>query len=170
MLKKILVTTDLSKYSAAAIEYASSLALLYDARIYLLHVEDVTPPVMYTVHVPDFDAEHFHLDALAEGRKRLEQFVQDEVRPLITPLHLKLKPVLRLGKPVDEIRRFVQEEGIDLVVMATHGRTGLRHIMIGSIAERVIRVSPVPVLTVKPFSQDEELVSRTDVEYELHLK
>jgi len=64
--------------------------------------------------------------------------------------------VVRRGFAYEEIMRFVDEEEIDLIVMATHGRTGLPHIIMGSVAERVVRHSPVPVLTIKPLKVQEQ--------------
>jgi len=78
--------------------------------------------------------------------------------------------VVRSGVAEKEILRFAEEERIDLVVMATHGWTGLRHMLMGSVAEKVVRYSPIPVLTVKPKPAREEIVRRDDVELELHLK
>ena len=66
------------------------------------------------------------------------------------PAQTRLTAVVRRGMPAEEIKRFAQEEGIDLIVMASHGRTGLRHMVMGSVAERVVRLCSVPVLTVKP--------------------
>ena len=56
---------------------------------------------------------------------------------------------IRIGNPVDEINRFVDEKKVDLIVMGTHGRTGLQHLLVGSVAERVVRTATCPVLTVR---------------------
>ena len=58
-------------------------------------------------------------------------------------------PTIRVGNPVDEIGRFIDEEKVSLVVMGTHGRTGLQHLLVGSVAERVVRTASCPVLTVR---------------------
>ena len=164
-LKKIVVTTDLSDHSLSALEYASTLSLLYGAKLYLLHVEDVGPPPMYSTHLPDFEAEQFHRLATETARKDLETFAREKISP-----DLNVTLAVRLGNPVDEIRRFAETEGIDIVVMATHGRTGLKHILMGSVAEKVVRTSPVPVLTVKPKTMRDHIVSTRDVEDELHVR
>jgi nucleotide-binding universal stress UspA family protein len=75
-----------------------------------------------------------------------------------------------VGSPADEIRRFAEAERVDLVVMATHGRTGLEHIVMGSVAERVVRLCTMPVLTVKPARLRESIIRNEDIERQLHLR
>ena len=147
-LKKILVTTDLSQFSLEALAYAQSFGLLYASRIFLLHVDE------HTHHRSDDQA----LAALAE-------FVARNVDP-----DIKLTQVVRSGHPASEIRKFSQEENVDLIVMATHGRTGVKHALMGSVAEKVVRLSAVPVLAVKPLPVRESLLRDEDVENELHLR
>jgi glycine betaine transporter len=147
-LKKILVTTDLSQYSLEALEYAQSFGLLYASRIFLLHVD-----------------EHGHHRSEAQAVAALAEFVARNVEP-----DLKLTQVVRSGHPAVEIRRFSQEENVDLIVMATHGRTGVKHAVMGSVAEKVVRLSTVPVLTVKPLPVRESILRDEDIENELHLR
>jgi nucleotide-binding universal stress UspA family protein len=164
-LRKIVMTTDLSDHSLAALDYASTLTLLYGAKLYLLHVEDIGPPPMYATHLPDFGAEQFNRQATETARRDLERFAQEKISP-----DLNVTLAVRIGNPVDEIARFAREEGVDIIVMATHGRTGLKHVLVGSVAERVVRTSPVPVLTVKPRTMRDQFVSTRDVEAELHVR
>ena len=147
-LRKILVTTDLSEHSLAALEYVSSSGLLYGSRLFLLYV-----------------AEHGSARSKEQASGALREFVERHVDPA-----LPLIPVVRLGHAVREIRRFSQEEGVDLIVIATHGRTGVKHALMGSVAERVVRLSPVPVLSVKPLPVRESLLRDEDIESELHLR
>jgi nucleotide-binding universal stress UspA family protein len=142
----------------------------YGARIYLLHVEDLTPPVMYRAHVQDYETDHFEHDAIAEVRKHLGDFVKEKVMPLLEPASVRIDPVVRIGKPVDGILAFTREEQIDVIVMATHGRTGFMHILMGSVAEQVVRRAEVPVLTVKPPSLRKEVMVESDVERDLHIR
>ncbi len=100
-----------------------------------------------------------------EARKSLEEFVRANI-----PGGDRLTLQVRKGIPADEITNFAQAEGIDLIVMATHGRTGVRHMMMGSVAERVLRLCNVPVLTVKPHPLRETYIRREDVETDLHLR
>jgi universal stress protein A len=149
-LKRILIPTDLSEFSMAAMDFAESFGDLYSSRISVLHV---------------VDAKESHHRPEEEVHKALEEFIGSYSR---TPSRLSL--VVRKGVPADEIRRFAEEEGIDLIVMATHGRTGLRHVLMGSVAEKIVRLAAVPVLTVKPLPMVENVLKNEDVEKELHLR
>ena len=156
-LKKILVTTDLSPFSLAALEYAASFGMLYSSKLYLLHVHEGKD----SHHGKE--AAGGHTDE--EVRAALEEFVRMNV-----PSQTRLVQVVRWGNPAEEITRFVQEEGIDLIVMTSHGRTGLRHMVMGSVAERVVRLCSAPVLTVKPHPFREIMIQNEDVERDLHLR
>jgi nucleotide-binding universal stress UspA family protein len=162
-LKRILVPTDLSEHSLAALEYAVSFGLLYNARLFLLFVADLplVPPVRS--HRPDPETER--RPATSEHLQALRSLMDEHVPPA-----LPCTPVVRAGVPAEEIRRFALEEHADLVVMATHGRTGLRHIVMGSVAEMVVRLSAVPVLTIKPSTLRESVIRHEDIENELHLR
>jgi nucleotide-binding universal stress UspA family protein len=170
VLKKVLVTTDLSDHSLAAMEFASTLGLFYGARLYLLHVEDIAPPEMYSAHVHDFYGREYRDRAAGESQQELVDFTETKVRPMLGSSAVRLDPVLRLGEPVAEVLKFVEEEGIDLIVIATHGRTGFRHVLMGSVAEKLVRMSPVPVLTVKPLSMGPPVLKPEDIESDLHLR
>ncbi len=162
-LKRILVPTDLSEYSLAALEYASSFAVLFDARISLLYVaEQVHSPIALRGH-----------DAGVSPRQKAEEKAMESLRAFIrarVPKELHLVPVARVGVPAEEIKRFAEDESVDVVVMATHGRTGIQHIVMGSVAETVVRHSRVPVLTVKPSRVRESIIRNEDIEHELHLR
>lgn len=157
-LKKILVTTDLSPFSLAAMEYATSLGTLYTSKITLLFVLEGKEGA----HGKESSSQPTTEE---EARKALEEFVRTNI-----PGGDRLTLQVRKGVPADEITGFAQAEGIDLIVMATHGRTGVRHMMVGSVAERVVRLCTVPVLTVKPHPLRETYIQREDVETDLHLR
>ena len=147
-LKKILVTTDLSQFSLEALQYAQSFSLLYASRIALLYVD-----------------EHAHHRGAENAVASLAEFVARNVDP-----DVRLTQVVRTGRAAEEITRFAREENIDLIVMATHGWTGVKHALLGSVAEKVVRYSPVPVMTVKPLPVREALLRDEDIENELHLR
>ena len=151
-LRTLLVTTDLSKHSLAAIEYASSTGLLYGSKIFLLYVADV-------------DSKGAHHRSEQEARTAMDEFVDKCISP-----DIRLTPVVRTGSPADEVRRFAEEQEVDLIVIATHGRTGLKHMVLGSVAEKVVRLSSVPVLTVKPHAMREKILKTEDIESDLHLR
>jgi nucleotide-binding universal stress UspA family protein len=146
-LKKILIPTDLSEYSLAAMEYGFTMGLLFGARLYMIYV----------------GAHGSHKDP-REAAAALDQFMARRVDGRLCPL-----PVVRVGQPADEITRFAAQEGMDLIVMATHGNAGLKHAFLGSVSEKVVRQSLVPVLTVRPPFARELLLQFRDVEKELHL-
>lgn len=162
-LKKILVTTDLSEFSLAALEYAQSFGLLYNANLYVLYVADKLPSVM-AIGGMDVDEKQYRERAQQEAEATLASFVAAHVGR-----DLRLTPVVRYGVPAEEIRHFAEQEGIDLVVMATHGHTGLKYIVLGSVAEKIVRYSSVPVLTVKPARMKESFLHKEDIEHDLHL-
>jgi|WetSurMetagenome_2_1015567.scaffolds.fasta_scaffold1175357_1 nucleotide-binding universal stress UspA family protein len=149
-LKKILVPTDLSEFSLAAMEYAQSFGELYTSRIYVLHV---------------VETKEGHQRKEDEAAQALKRFVEANVAE-----PAGIHQVVRNGIPWVEIRRFADEEGIDMIVIATHGRTGFRHVLMGSVAEKVVRLASVPVLAVKPQPVRESLLHRADIEQELHLR
>ncbi len=104
-------------------------------------------------------------DYKKEVRERLKKLAEEKF-PLIENVEL----VIQHGNPYKEILKFVIENKIGLIVVATHGRTGFAHVVIGSVAEKIVRYSPVPVLTVKPEELGDKFLTREDVEKELHLK
>lgn len=161
--RKILITTDMSEFSLAAMEYAASVGLLYAAKLHLLHVLEHTPGGMKRLG-READGKAEQGLAEQETARELREFVAQKVGA-----YIPLVPVVRSGSPAEVITRYANEEEMDLIVMATHGRTGLRHILMGSVAEKVVRTSGVPVLTVKPQPLREAILKREDIETELHL-
>jgi nucleotide-binding universal stress UspA family protein len=157
-LKKILVTTDLSPHSLAAVEYASSFGTLYTSRLYLLLVMDKKEGH----HARE---AHLHFHTEEEAQEALEEFANKNIPP-----DVRMNLVVRKGTPTEGILLFAEEEGIDMIVMATHGHTGLRHILMGNVTEKVVRHSRVPVLTVKPPPFRENYIKDEDVEKDLHLR
>ncbi len=143
-LKKILVPTDFSDYSKFALKYACELAGRFEADLHVLHVlQDlvamVPEPGMAFPLPGDYMAE------LKESSERA-------LSKLIDSAELSDTNVVREtreGPPFLEIIRYAKENNIDLIVMGTHGRTGLAHALLGSVAEKVVRKAPCPVLTVR---------------------
>ncbi len=149
--RHILIPTDFSSYSQDAIDYGVQLAKALGSEIYLLYVfqEPMFIPSGPTVPmVPEVG------NWLDEVQKQERQKLDDIVESLGSQLK-KVTPLFKAGNPVLEILKAAKEIPADLIVMGTHGRTGLPHFVIGSVAERVVREGHCPVLTVKPkaFSQ-----------------
>lgn len=162
IIKNILVATDFSDFSTAAIEYASSLALLYGARIHLVHV--IEPGPIVGVHNVELNTSGLMTELEANTQEQMRKFVYWKLKN-----NTNLEQVILQGEPHREIVRYAQEHEIDLIVIASHGRTGLAHILMGSVAERIVRLSPIPVLAVKPLEMRERILRKEDVEEDLHV-
>lgn len=141
---RILVATDFSELSAEAVQYARSLADRYSGELIILHVIDDAPVLAF--HTMELTTDVVLEDTTNSTEQHLQQFVKDHD---IRAAH-GLRLATRRGNPHEEIARFAEEEGVGLIVMATHGRTGLAHVMLGSVAEKVVQHSRIPVLTIKP--------------------
>jgi nucleotide-binding universal stress UspA family protein len=135
--KKILFPTDFSKCSDAGLEYATSLARDMGATLLIVHVEE--PPAVYGEGEMYYGAFEPDETALLE--------MLHEVRP--TDPAVAYEHRLLRGDPARRIAEFAQEENCELIVMGTHGRTGFRRLVMGSIAEAVVRRAACPVLTYK---------------------
>jgi len=151
-IQRILVPTDFSEPAAAAVKWATTLAREFDGLLYLVHV--VPEPYAYpwgtelsTLPLNDILAQSEHA-----ADERLHQLAAETGLPLE---RVVTKSVL--GTPVDQILSVIAEERIDLVVLGTHGRGMVGHLLLGSVAERLIRRAPVPVLTVHGEARNREL-------------
>jgi nucleotide-binding universal stress UspA family protein len=162
VIRNILVSTDFSEFSASAVEYASSFALLYGARIHLVHVLEAN--AMMGVPNLDLNAASVAAEVEATAQEEMRKFVYWRMKN-----NTNLEQVILRGEPFREIVRYAQENEIDLIVIATHGRTGLAHMLLGSVAEKIVRLSPIPVLAVKPAELRERILKKEDIEEDLHV-
>jgi nucleotide-binding universal stress UspA family protein len=150
-IHRILVPTDFSEPASAALKWAATLAREFDARLYLLHV--VPEPYAYP-----WGTELSTLpmtDILAQS----EEASRGRLKELAASTGLPADRVVTnavIGTPVDQVLALVKDQQIDLVVLGTHGRGLVGHLLLGSVAERVVRRSPVPVLTVHGDAQATE--------------
>ncbi len=144
-LAKILYPTDFSDLSLVALKYAKSFAKQYGAQLHCISVVDEGYQYWLALG-PEGVPMAIDIDQLIEShRKRMSEFVAEhlsDVDGLITKVIT--------GKPFVEIVEYAKEQAIDMIVLATHGRSGLSHILLGSVAERVVRKAPCPVLTCRP--------------------
>jgi len=161
-LQKILVTTDLSEFSMAAMDHASTFGLLYSSELSIMYVAE---PANHRGLKGSQGADPAHQKTLEEATRNLARFVEHNIKA-----DAHIRQIVRLGNPAAEICKFVSDEHIDLVVMATHGRTGLKHVLMGSVAEKVARMSTAPVLTIKPRAVREYIIAAEDVEHDLHIR
>jgi universal stress protein A len=145
--KTILVPHDFSSSANHAAAIARDEAKLHGATLVLLHVIDL-PQQLPPDTVIVTDASGAQLSAKQYAVTGAETHLADLAARLAKDGMSATTKVV-IGNPVDEITRAIADLGIDLVVMGTHGRTGLKHMLAGSVAERIVRASPVPVLTVR---------------------
>ncbi|MFN4257738.1 MAG: universal stress protein [Gemmataceae bacterium] len=147
-LTNILVPTDFSATAARALDYGKALAETFRATLHVLFVmEDpfLTIPTLegYT------PLPRFREDMERDARRQLDQVLTPDER---ARFHAQL--VMVWGRPAVEILEYAQTHGIDLIVMGTHGRGGLSHLLLGSVAEEVVRQASCPVLTVRAREPD----------------
>jgi nucleotide-binding universal stress UspA family protein len=151
-LTTILLPTDGSECSGKALAYALSFAKQYGARLVALHVidqrwEDQTRRTFGEVRP----------DILQEARERSEEEARrivGEVAEVAADLGVAVESRVMTGFPVEQIVRLAKELPVDLIIMGTHGRTGISRVFLGSVAEMVVRRAPCPVLTVRPKEHD----------------
>lgn len=142
-INTILFPVDLSENASKIVPYVLSMAQPHQSRVYLLHVvhDLLRWGKVYTPH-PSLEA--FQDEAVKEAGKAVDKFCQEHLKDL----DHEMKVVS--GDPASEILRVIESEDIDLVVMGTHGRRGVEHILMGSVAENVAKRASVPVMTVNP--------------------
>ncbi|MGD0075051.1 MAG: universal stress protein [Candidatus Binataceae bacterium] len=150
-ISKILVATDFSDNAGLALSHAEELARKFGAEIIVLHVDQALAPVLINPEPgTGFDPGLFEAgERIAEERRLIAQRELDRAVNRLRESGLKARSILRVGAAFVEIIAAAQAEAVDLVVLGTHGRSGLAHILIGSVAERVVRKCPCPVLTVR---------------------
>jgi nucleotide-binding universal stress UspA family protein len=143
-IKTILVPCDFSQNSEAGVNFARELARKFNAKVLLAHVSpSVSRLVIYgpgPAHLPS-DLEDAVLAGVEQGFAKTRSCFEESDR--VSNVHLR-------GEPHAELIRYANEEPVDLIVMSTRGHTGLKHLVLGSVAERVVRAAPCPVITIKP--------------------
>lgn len=142
-IQKVLVPIDFSDYSIQALRYAVDLVKIFGAKMVLTYVIE---PFVYAADftmaqaaIPDIESdtkEH----ALTELNKLIDNEIGNDIETEVA---------IRTGKPFMEINDLASEEDIDLIIIATHGHTGVEHLLFGSTAEKVVRKAPCPVLTLR---------------------
>ena len=142
---RILLPTDFSANSRMAQAYACDFAEQHQAELHLLHV---TQEMVLVAADPlsGFTLPAANTDAARTG-------VERELKNFLDPAWTAKRRVVhavRSGSPFVEVVRYAREHEIDLIVISTHGRTGLAHVLLGSAAENIVRTAPCPVLTVRP--------------------
>jgi nucleotide-binding universal stress UspA family protein len=146
-VKRILVPVDFSECSTFALRYAANLAQQVDASILLVHVASslLTPPEMEYVQL---DLRKFQAEVQKHANARLVALAKQEL-----PATVHASPIVRHGTPWEEITRLAKERKADLIVIGTHGYTGVKHMIMGSTAEKVVRYAGCPVLIVREYGK-----------------
>ncbi|HTQ04932.1 MAG TPA: universal stress protein [Polyangiaceae bacterium] len=148
MFRSILVPVDYSEHSKTSLRYAAELARSVGATLDVVHVWDRPSYASDAVLVRRPGEDHCSLAELIQ--KNAENDMNDFLGSLALPLETKLGHRLLSGDPAAKLVEELRSGKHDLVVLGTHGRTGLMHLLLGSVAEKLVRLSPVPVLTVPP--------------------
>lgn len=143
-IHSILAPTDFSAHSEKAVRYACGLAERLGSELHLLHIlSEILPagpdPLLMPVMPPQYYKENE--DRARETLSRLLDPAWGSPRSVV--------PAVRWGSPVEAIVAYAVDYRVDLIVIATHGRTGLSHVLLGSVAERIVREAPCPVLTLR---------------------
>lgn len=142
-IKKILVPIDFSNYSKNALRYAVDFAKHFDAKILLIYVvEPMIYPADFSmgqVSIPSMD-----IDMNERARDELNNLAKSDITK-----GADVETIIKSGKPFVEINETATEKDIDLIIISTHGHTGVEHMLFGSTAEKVVRKAPCPVLTLR---------------------
>ena len=151
-LKHVLVPTDFSNTSDVALRYGLAFAEAFGATLHIVHVIEEPYGQPWAVETYGFSLAALQDEWVKEAETRMKTVLSEEQLAAT-----KAVTGTVLGHPVMEILRYAKENAIDLVVMGTHGRGPLGHVVMGSVAERVVRKAPCPVLTVH--APDREFVT-----------
>jgi nucleotide-binding universal stress UspA family protein len=143
-LKTVLVPTDFSTTSDSALRYGKALAQAFGATLHVVHVIEEPYGQPWAVEAYGFSLAALQEEWVKDAGTRLAGSLTDEERTA-----LKAVTTTVLGHPVMEILRYANDNAVDLIVIGTHGRGPLGHVVLGSVAERVVRKAPCPVLTVR---------------------
>jgi len=143
--KKILFPVDLSESSPKLVPYVTTMAEKFGAEIHLLFVARVFQ-YFSGIYVPHPSISKFEDEVVEGAKKRLKEFTEEYFSGLPGT-----KAEVIAGDISEEILKYTESKGIDLLILGTHGRKGLEKVVFGSVAERVAKASPVPVLLVNPY-------------------
>jgi nucleotide-binding universal stress UspA family protein len=143
-LKIVLVPTDFSEPSESALRYGKAMAEAFGASLHVVHVMEDLLAHAWAAEVYVSSMPQLRDEIEKESRQRLGALLSETERQ-----RLRAETALLAGNPFLEIIRYAKAHGVDLIVMGTHGRGPIAHMLLGSVAEKVVRKSPCPVLTVR---------------------
>ena len=146
--QKILFPVDLSESSEKILPYVRMVAKKFDAKIHILFAARVFQ-YFTSIYVPHPSINKFEQEIIEGAEKKLYEFIDKHFKEFPGT-----KTVVVAGDASEEIINYVESQGIDLIIMGTHGRKGMDKVIFGSVAERVVKTAPVPVLVVNPYKVD----------------
>lgn len=154
-LARILAPTDLSPLSRAGVRYALEIAKAQGAELIIYHVighEEASPyDDAYGEDPLCTRAYRLAKDLRAQHQALLEEYIRENFGELISGV--RIRPEVEMGTPYKRIVEKAAEEEVGMIIISTHGKTGLPHIVVGSVAKRVVRHASCPVLSVRPKRQ-----------------
>ena len=150
LIKKILTATDLSPFSAKGVRYACSLARTLQAQVTIAHVFN-RQEFLATARSIGVASGKFEIDSLLENlleqhKQELRRFIDQHLSDL--KAEVNVEQIVEMGEPHGMLVNWAKAKGVDLIVMSTHGRSGLPRMLLGSVTEKVLRSSPCPVLAI----------------------
>ena len=143
--KKILFPIDFSEVSSEIVPYVISLANKLKAEVHIIFVVRRLENCR-SIFVSHAAVENFEMEIVLGAETKMDEFVEAFFNSIIRP-----KTKILIGDIIEEIIKYIKTKGIDLVIIGTHGRKGMDRIILGSIADKVIKSAPVPVLSVNPY-------------------
>jgi nucleotide-binding universal stress UspA family protein len=157
-IKKILVALAFTPYSEGIFNYAAKIAQNFNAELVIgniINIRDVSAVGVVASMGYEVDSEHYVDGIRAERKKMLGQFLEKS-----SVNREKIHVIFKVGKPIDELLKIIVKENVDLVVMGTKGRTDLENTFIGSVADKLFRRSPVPIVSFRDEKNAERLRKR----------
>ena len=154
-IKKIICATDFSDLSNHAVHYGVLLAKEFKAKLYICHVIDISSATMYGEATFAFESQLIHM----------EEYANERLKRIMSGYDVDWEPLVATGSASDEVARMTEEYGVDIVVSATRGRSGLKRLILGSVTEHLMRILHCPLLTIKGAEQDPALSKGDGVKF-----
>ena len=145
LIKNVLVATDFSETSAVALQYGRELARTFKATLHVVHAVDLLAARIPMSQGHGYDLDNLQKEVESSARSAIAELVTDEDRAKLGAQ----EAVVSALSPADAILDYARDRTIDVIVIGTHGRTGLSRLVMGSVAEKIVRGAPCPVLTVR---------------------
>lgn len=146
-IKKILVPVDFSENSTKLLQHAVGMAGESGASIVVVYVVEGIEKYA-GLSIPHMSLAEVEKELVQSAKNKMELFLEENMEPTVAH-----KSIVLNGDIVDEINKFAASEGVDMIIMGTHGYKGLEKVLFGSVAEKVVKTAPCPVLTFNPYKQ-----------------